>query len=76
MSRYLHRQPLHMPGGWKGWWLSDGNVFRGWRGAAWELDDWGHRRLSRRLHRIVLGALCDHLDRQLWPKENLPKPGG
>lgn len=65
-TRFMHRQPLEMPGGWSGWWLSADNPFKGWLAVWWELDDWGHRRLPKRLHRFLLGRLCDRLDRRLW----------
>ena len=31
----------------------------------WAVDDWGHRVLPRRLHRALLGLVCDWLDDQL-----------
>lgn len=41
------------------------NPFRGWFAVAWEIDDWAHRRISVRLHRVLFGRLCDALDRRL-----------
>lgn len=40
----------------------------GWFGIKWRIDDWSHRVIqtrSHRLHRILFGWLCDGIDKEL-----------
>lgn len=43
------------------------NPFRGLDRWVFAIDEWGHRNLSPRFHRLVFGWLCNWWDRRLWP---------
>jgi len=47
------------------WTVYKPNPFHGWARIVFAIDEWGHRNLPVRLHRIFLGWLCDWWDRRL-----------
>ena len=43
------------------------NPFHGIDRVVFAVDEWGHRHLPQRLHRLALGWLCDWWDNRLLP---------